>query len=131
MTGESTETAITLTNVRKSYGRTVAVQQLSLEIPRGQLFAFLGPNGAGKTTTIEMIQGLLPPDRGAVRIFGLDWDHHEPELRQRMGTQLQETKLAERLTVRETLMLFRSFYRRGTPVDEVLELVRLQEKRNA
>ncbi len=91
----------------------------------------LGPNGAGKTTTIEIIQGLLEPDAGEVRVLGLGWDSHESELRQRMGTQLQETKLADKLTVRETVTLFRSFYREGCSVESVLAKVQLTEKRDA
>ncbi len=125
------EAAITCRGLAKRYGSVVAVDGLDLEVRRGECFGMLGPNGAGKTTTIEIIQGLLKPDAGEVRVLDLDWDHHEPELRQRMGTQLQETKLAERLTVRETVMLFRSFYDQGCSVDEVLDKVQLQEKRDA
>lgn len=123
--------AISCTGLIKRYGSVVAVAGLDLTVNRGECFGMLGPNGAGKTTTIEMIQGLLEPNEGEVRVLGLDWRNHEPELRQRMGTQLQETKLAERLTVRETVTLFRSFYRQGCSVDEVLEKVQLQEKRDA
>lgn len=112
----------------KRYGPVVAVDGLDLEVQKGECFGMLGPNGAGKTTTIEIIQGLIEPDQGSVRLLDLSWDGHERELRQRMGTQLQETKLPERLTVRETVTLFRSFYHRGASVEEVLEKVQLQEK---
>ncbi|UCD23659.1 MAG: ATP-binding cassette domain-containing protein, partial [Gemmatimonadota bacterium] len=78
-----------------------------------------------------MIQGLLDPDQGTVTVLGLGWDGHEQELRQRMGTQLQETRLPDKLTVRETVTLFRSFYREGCTVDEVLDKVQLQEKSDA
>ena len=115
----------------KRYGTVVAVDGLDLEVRAGECFGLLGPNGAGKTTTIEILQGLLAPDAGAVRVLDLTWRHHENELRQRMGSQLQETKLAEKLTVRETLTLFRSFYRRGTSPDDVMEVVQLTEKQNA
>jgi len=125
------EAAITCRGLAKRYGSVVAVDGLDLEVCRGECFGMLGPNGAGKTTTIEIIQGLLKPDAGEVQVLGLDWDNHEPELRQRMGTQLQETKLAERLTVRETVMLFRSFYSQGCSVDDVLDKVQLQEKRDS
>lgn len=112
----------------KRYGDVVAVDGLDLEIPPGECFGLLGPNGAGKTTTIEILQGLLVPDAGEVRVLGLTWAEHAAELRQRMGSQLQETKLADKLTVRETIRLFRSFYRRGTSEDEVLDIVQLREK---
>ena len=117
--------------LEKRYGSVVAVDGLDLGVRMGECFGLLGPNGAGKTTTIEMIQGLLKPDRGAVRIFGLTWGKDERELRLRIGTQLQETKFSEKLTVRETLALVRSFYRKGCSVDSALETVQLSEKRDA
>ena len=125
------EAAISCRGLVKRYGSVVAVGGLDLEVRRGECFGMLGPNGAGKTTTIEIIQGLLKPDAGEVRVLGLEWGAHEAELRQRMGTQLQETKLAERLTVRETVTLFRSFYRSGCSVDEVLDKVQMKEKQDA
>jgi ABC-2 type transport system ATP-binding protein len=109
----------------------VAVDGIDLGVTAGECFGLLGPNGAGKTTTVEVLQGLLPADAGEVRVLGLDWARDADQLRQRLGSQLQETKLADKLTVRETLRLFRSFYRRGTEVDHVLELVQLTEKRGA
>jgi ABC-2 type transport system ATP-binding protein len=115
----------------KRYGDLTAVAGLDLEVRRGQCFGMLGPNGAGKTTTIEVLQGLLGPDEGDVQILGRTWRTHEHELRQRMGSQLQETKLPEKLTVEEVVRLFRSFYRRGKAIDEVLESVGLVEKRRA
>ena len=93
----------------KRYGPVLAVDGLDLEVFEGECFGMLGPNGAGKTTTIEMIQGLLEPDHGTIRVLDLSWDGHERELRQRMGTQLQETRLPEKLTVKETETLFRRF----------------------
>src|SRR5688500_2530727 len=120
--------ALQVQGLRKAYGDVVAVAGLDVEVRSGECFGLLGPNGAGKTTTIEIIQGLLSPDEGAVELLGLTWDRHERELRQRMGTQLQETKLPEKLTVRETVTLFRSFYQKGVPVTEVLAKVGLQEK---
>ncbi|MEJ2237389.1 MAG: ABC transporter ATP-binding protein [Gemmatimonadales bacterium] len=121
-------TAVSCQGLVKRYGPVIAVDGLDLEVQKGECFGMLGPNGAGKTTTIEIIQGLIEPDQGSVRLLDLSWDGHERELRQRMGTQLQETKLPERLTVRETVTLFRSFYHRGASVEEVLEKVQLQEK---
>jgi ABC-2 type transport system ATP-binding protein len=116
-------------DLRKRYGDVVAVDGLSLEIRRGECFGLLGPNGAGKTTTIEILEGLLAPDGGDVEVLGRAWRRDERELRQRLGIQLQETKLAEKLTVEETLRLFRSFYRRGHTVAELLAMVELEGKR--
>lgn len=126
----SGEIAILCRGLTKRYGDVVAVDRLDLEVAVGECFGLLGPNGAGKTTTVEILQGLLPADRGEVRVLGMTWERDGTELRQRLGSQLQETKLAEKLTVRETLKLFRSFYRRGRSVDEVMELVGLTEKRD-
>src|SRR5258706_16482842 len=113
----------------KKYDDVVAVDGLSFSVDRGECFGLLGPNGAGKTTTIEILEGLLEPDAGDVEILGLRWRTHERELRQRLGVQLQETQLAEKLTVEETLRLFRSFYHRGRTLDEMLRLVQLESKR--
>jgi ABC-2 type transport system ATP-binding protein len=111
----------------------VAVAGLDLTVAAGECFGLLGPNGAGKTTTIEILEGLTPPDGGEVEILGTPWREGAEgrALRERLGIQLQETQLAEKLTVAETLGLFRSFYRRSHTVDEVLALVELEEKRRA
>jgi ABC-2 type transport system ATP-binding protein len=106
------------------------VDGLDLAVGAGECFGLLGPNGAGKTTTIEICEGLLFPDSGRVEILGLRWDREEKQLRQRLGIQLQETQLADKLTVAEVVRLFRSFYERGRPVDEVIRLVQLEEKRD-
>src|SRR5688500_10875481 len=126
-----TENAVACARLRKSYGSVVAVADLSLSVKRGECFGLLGPNGAGKTTTIEILEGLLTPDAGDVEVLGLRWAHHAGELRQRLGIQLQETQLADRLTVEETLKLFRSFYHRGRTVDELVQLVELETKRRS
>ncbi|GBD32782.1 Daunorubicin/doxorubicin resistance ATP-binding protein DrrA [bacterium HR33] len=123
-------TAILCRGLTKRYGDVVAVDGLDLEVRVGECFGLLGPNGAGKTTTVEILQGLVPADAGAVTILGMTWERDAAELRQRLGSQLQETKLADKLTVRETLKLFRSFYRRGRSVEEVMEMVGLSEKRD-
>ncbi|HEX3868352.1 MAG TPA: ABC transporter ATP-binding protein, partial [Gemmatimonadaceae bacterium] len=123
--------ALSVQRLCKSYGDVRAVDGLDLSVAPGECFGLLGPNGAGKTTTIEICEGLLTPDSGDVELLGLRWDRSEDELRQRLGIQLQETQLAEKLTVAETVRLFRSFYRRGRPVDEVIGLVQLDEKRDA
>jgi ABC-2 type transport system ATP-binding protein len=108
-----------------------AVRGLDLEVQRGECFGLLGPNGAGKTTTIEILEGLLEPTSGHVEILGRTWGRHDDEIRQRMGISLQETRLSEKLTVLETLTLFRSFYRRGPDPQEALAGVSLEEKANA
>ena len=106
---------------------------LDLTVPAGECFGLLGPNGAGKTTTIEILEGLTLPDTGDVEILGTPWREGAEgrALRERLGIQLQETQLADKLTVTETLGLFRSFYKQSHTVDEVLALVELEEKRNA
>ena len=109
----------------------MAVAGLDLDVRTGECFGLLGPNGAGKTTTVEVLQGLLTADEGQVEILGLHWQRDARELRERMGSQLQETKLPEKLTVGETVAMFRSFYRRGVDIDAVLEIVQLTEKRDA
>jgi ABC-2 type transport system ATP-binding protein len=115
----------------KRYADVVAVDGLSLEVGRGECFGLLGPNGAGKTTTIEILEGLNTPDAGEVEVLDMRWGVDDRELRQRLGVQLQETQLTEKLTVEETLALFRSFYRRGRTVDELLALVELEPKRKS
>src|SRR6516164_11569665 len=87
-----------------------AVNGLDLEISTGECFGLLGPNGAGKTTTIEILEGLMPPTSGEVEVLGRRWGDDDSQLRQRLGISLQETRLSEKLTVLETLTLFRSFY---------------------
>jgi ABC-2 type transport system ATP-binding protein len=117
--------------LRKSYSDVVAVDGLDLEVRSGECFGLLGPNGAGKTTTIEICEGLLSPDAGTVELLGLCWETDASELRQRLGVQLQETQLSEKLTVEETVRLFHSFYRRGPSVSEVIAMVQLEEKRGS
>ena len=123
--------AVRCRGLRKRYGDVIAVDGLDLEVLEGECFGLLGPNGAGKTTTVEILEGLLEPDAGELEILGMRWGTDDRELRQRLGVQLQETQLAEKLTVAETLRLFRSFFSRGREVDEVLSLVELEEKRGA
>jgi ABC-2 type transport system ATP-binding protein len=117
--------------LQKRYGDVVAVDGLSFEVRRGECYGLLGPNGAGKTTTIEILEGLLAPDGGDVEVLGRRWKTDELELRQRLGVQLQETQFTDKLTVEETLRLFRSFYNRGKAVDELLGLVELESKRGS
>src|SRR5918999_3264487 len=123
--------ALSVRNLHKRFGDVVAVAGLDLEVRRGECFGLLGPNGAGKTTTIEICEGLTTPDSGDVEVLGRRWRTHERELRELLGIQLQDTQLAEKLTVEETLRLFRSFYREGRDVADVLAVVQLEEKRRA
>src|SRR5262245_24037769 len=124
--------AIFCQDLRKRYrsrtGPVDAVNGLDLEVAGGECFGLLGPNGAGKTTTIEILEGLLSADHGTVEVLGRRWGEDDAELRQRLGISLQETRLADKLTVRETLVLFRSFYRNGPLPDTVMEQVGLTEK---
>jgi ABC-2 type transport system ATP-binding protein len=123
--------AVRCQGLKKRYGDVVAVDGLDLEVRAGECFGLLGPNGAGKTTTVEMLEGLLKPDAGELEVLGMRWGADDRALRQRLGVQLQETQLAEKLTVEETLRLFRSFFDKGRSVDEVLGIVELEEKRSA
>jgi ABC-2 type transport system ATP-binding protein len=123
--------ALRVVGLRKRYGDVVAVDGLDLTVASGECFGLLGPNGAGKTTTIEICEGLTASDEGTVEVLGRRWTDDEHALRQRLGIQLQETQLADKLTVEETVRLFRSFYPRGRSVDEVIDLVQLGEKRGA
>ena len=117
--------------LRKRYGNVVAVDGLDLEVRSGECFGLLGPNGAGKTTTVEILEGLLRPDAGEVEVLGRRWEDGGLALRERIGIQLQETQLADKLSVSETIRLFRSFQRRGPDPEAVLRTVGLEEKRDA
>src|SRR6186713_1100926 len=123
--------AIRIAGLRKNYDAVRAVDGLDLEVRTGECFGVLGPNGAGKTTTIEICEGLTPADSGDVQVLGMRWATDAARLRQRLGIQLQETQLSDKLTVGETLSLFRSFFNQGPDVDSVIALVQLQEKRHA
>ena len=124
--------AIQCRDLRKTYdGKVEAVRGLSLEILGGECFGLLGPNGAGKTTTIEILEGLLEPTAGEVTILGHTWQKNSREVREWLGISLQETRLSEKLTVRETIELFASFYREPRSADEVLDDLQLGEKADA
>jgi ABC-2 type transport system ATP-binding protein len=126
------ESAIRCRDLAKTYdGRVEAVRGIDLEIEVGECFGLLGPNGAGKTTTIEMLEGLLEPTRGEVEILGKRWGQDDDSVRQKLGVSLQETKLADKLTVEETILLFRSFYERRRSLEDVLEITGLGEKRTS
>ena len=121
--------AIECRDLRKTYdGKVEAVRGLDLRIETGECFGLLGPNGAGKTTTIEILEGLLEPTAGSVTILGRTWNDKSLELREWLGISLQETKLSEKLTVRETIELFASFYREPRASSEVMDQLQLTEK---
>ncbi len=127
-----TQIALRCSGLVKKFTDVTAVNGLDLEVFAGECFGLLGPNGAGKTTTVEILEGLTPPDEGSVELLGQRWNAGDNRaLRERIGVQLQETQLPEKVTVVETVRLFRSFYKRGHDVDEVIHTVALEEKRNA
>ncbi|WP_305794096.1 ABC transporter ATP-binding protein, partial [Myxococcus sp. CA039A] len=125
------ELAIEVKGLVKRFGDVVAVDGIDLDIRRGECVGLLGPNGAGKTTTVEILEGLQEPTSGHVRLLGLDWKRSATQLRQRIGLTLQETRLVEHLTVEETVKMFASFYPRPLPVEELIGMVQLGEKRGA
>ncbi len=123
--------ALLVRKLRKAYKDVLAVDDLDLEVRPGECFGLLGPNGAGKTTTIEICEGLIAADSGEVEMLGMRWNSDAAQLRQRLGIQLQDTQLAEKLTVFETVRLFRSFFRNGPEASEVIALVQLEEKQKS
>jgi ABC-2 type transport system ATP-binding protein len=131
MPQSSANAALRVSNLCKSYKDVMAVNGLDLEVRAGECFGLLGPNGAGKTTTVEICEGLTVPDSGDVEVLGMRWDSDADQLRQHLGIQLQDTQLSEKLTVLETVRLFRSFFHQGPPPGEVVGLVQLEEKQKS
>ena len=123
--------ALRVRQLRKQYGDVVAVDGLDLEVRTGECSGLLGPNGAGKTTTIEICEGLTSAGAGDVEVLGMRWSSHAASLRQRLGIQLQETQLSDKLTVQETVRLFRSFFHHGPEPAEVMAMVQLGEKQGS
>jgi ABC-2 type transport system ATP-binding protein len=111
---------IDVTNLHKRYGDTVAVDDVSFSVEKGEIFGILGPNGAGKTTTVEMIEGLRTPDRGVVSVLGMDPIRQKSVVTQRLGAQLQESHLPDAITVSEALDLYASFYDNPADWDELI-----------
>lgn len=128
---KSKDSLIDVRNVVKRFKDTIAVNNLSLQIQKGEFVALLGPNGAGKTTLIEMLEGIQKPDVGFISILGTTWKENETFLRSKVGLALQETRFMDRITVRETLNLFGTFYKsKKQRLSEILELINLEEKQN-
>ncbi len=124
-----TERVIEVRGLRKSYGDLEAVAGVDLHVDRGEVVALLGPNGAGKTTTVEILEGLRKPDGGDVRVLGLDVVREADQLKPRIGVSLQTAALYPKLTVVELLDLFRSFYPKSRPTEELIEALGLGERR--
>jgi ABC-2 type transport system ATP-binding protein len=127
----ASQSALRVRQLRKAYKDVVAVDGLDLEVQAGECFGLLGPNGAGKTTTVEICEGLTPLDSGEVEVLGRRWSSDAAQLRQRLGIQLQDTQLSEKLTVQETVRLFRSFFRQGAEASDIIARVQLEEKQNS
>jgi ABC-2 type transport system ATP-binding protein len=125
------EPVIHVASIRKTYGRTVAVDEVSFEVQPGEIFGLIGPNGAGKTTTMECVEGLRTPDRGAISVLGLDPTRDVYPLQERIGVQLQEAQLQKRIKVREAVALWASLYRKPVNGDRLLEQLGLSDKRDA
>ena len=123
--------AIRCRGLVKDYGKLRAVNGLDLEVRAGECFGLLGPNGAGKTTTVEILEGLLPATSGEVELLGRNWKTDGDSLRQRLGISLQETNLADKLTVEETLQLVRSFYDLTKELDQVRSFHKMNDSREA
>jgi len=117
-------------DLRKTFGPVVAVDSISFEVAPGEIFTIIGPNGAGKTTTLEMIEGIQRPDRGVIRINGMEWRKDAAQIKQIIGVQPQTSALFDMLTVYENLDVFAGFYDRSRSVNEIIELINLTEHRN-
>ena len=125
------ELALRVRSLRKRYPKVLAVDDVDLDVWRGEVFGLLGPNGAGKTTTLEIVEGLTPADAGDVQVLGLDFRRHGREIRSRFGVQLQSTSLYNKITPREALDLYGSYYPKRRPTSELLELIQLADKADA
>jgi len=128
----STNAVIQVSKMRKAYGKTVAVEEVSFEVEKGEIFGLIGPNGAGKTTTMECIEGLRRPDRGSITVLGMDPIRDVYKLQERIGVQLQEAQLQKRIKVWEAVDLWASLYhKKAVDGERLLEQLGLLEKRNA
>src|SRR5579864_4705622 len=132
--GMTPQPAIHVAAIRKTYGATVAIDDVSFDVSPGEIFGLIGPNGAGKTTTMECVEGLRTPDRGAISVLGLDPSRDTRRLQQRIGVQLQEAQLQKRIKVREAVAFWASLYRNavdGVDGDRLIEQLGLSDKREA
>jgi ABC-2 type transport system ATP-binding protein len=129
--GMTPQPVIHVDQIRKTYGRTVAVDDVSFEVQPGEIFGLIGPNGAGKTTTMECVEGLRRPDRGGISVLGLDPTRHAYALQERVGVQLQEAQLQKRIKVREAVGLWASLYTKPLDGDRLIEQLGLSDKRDA
>ena len=120
--------AVEVSGLQKSFGNVHAVRGLDLQVKRGEVFGLLGPNGAGKTTSLEMLEGLVKPDAGDIRILGMDWRTQGTAIRNRIGVQFQSTQLDDKVKVREALDLFGSYYPQPRNPDDLLRLLQLEDK---
>ena len=124
-------TVVEVTGIRKTYGSTVAVDEVSFDVRQGEIFGLIGPNGAGKTTTMECVEGLRSPERGTISVLGLNPVRDVYTLQDRIGVQLQEAQLQKRIKVHEAVGLWASVYKRPVDGNRLLEQLGLSEKRNA
>jgi ABC-2 type transport system ATP-binding protein len=122
---------IRVSSIRKTYGRTVAIDDVSFDVEEGEIFGLIGPNGAGKTTTMECVEGLRRPDRGTISVLSLDPIRDARTLQQKVGVQLQQAQLQKRIKVREAIGLWASLYPRPVDGDALLERLGLADKRHA
>lgn len=122
------EALLSASSLRKTFGDFVAVKHVDLEVFPGECLALLGPNGAGKTTTVEMLEGLQTPDAGSIRIFGSELASHRRHILEEVGVMLQDTQLYKKLSVRETVSLFASFFKKAIDVGEAIKMVQLEDK---
>src|SRR3954465_1126763 len=127
----SNRPVVQVSAIRKTYGRTVAVDEVSFDVREGEIFGLIGPNGAGKTTTMECVEGLRAPDRGDISVLGLNPTRDVYRLQERVGVQLQEAQLKERIKVGEAVGLWASLYKKPVDGDRLLEQLGLSDKRNA
>ena len=126
-----TQPAVHVASIRKTYGRTVAVADVSFDVEQGEIFGLIGPNGAGKTTTMECVEGLRRADRGVISVLGLDPARDARALQERIGVQLQEAQLQKRIKVQEAVALWASLYRAPADGNRLIEQLGLGDKRNA
>jgi len=127
----SRATVVQVSGIRKTYGATVAVDDVSFDVYEGEIFGLIGPNGAGKTTTMECVEGLRAPDRGGISVLGLNPVRDVYALQNRIGVQLQEAQLQKRIKVREAVGLWASLYKHPVDGDRLLEQLGLSDKRDA